>query len=80
MSCDLIPIAAVCLVISHVPIDLSQYAEEVLKNCVPLLSSQDPDTRQDARDLVLALAKQCSDASIVLELLLLLAAALKSKL
>lgn len=66
------------LVVSSVPIDLSQDAENLLKNCSPLLSSQNPGTRLDAQALVGALALQCSDASAVLLALQLLSLALKS--
>lgn len=66
------------LVVSSVPIDLSQYAEKLLENCIPLLGSQNPDTRQDAQALIGSLAKQCSDASAVQKALSLLSQALKS--
>lgn len=70
---------AVALVVSSVPIDLSQYAENLVKNCIPLLGSQIPGTRLDTHALVGALALQCSDASTVQLLLQLLSAALKSR-
>jgi hypothetical protein len=71
---------AVALVISSVPIDLSQYAESLLEKAAPLLGSQNPGTRLDAQALVASLAKQCSDASAAKKVLQVLSTALKSKL
>ncbi len=70
---------AVRLVVSSVPIDLSQHAQPLLERCLPHLSSQNPDTRRDTLDLVCALARQCSDASAVLQVLPLLTATLKGE-
>lgn len=65
------------LVISSVPVDLSQHAEVVMEKCVPLLSSQDLATRLNAQALVSSLALQCSDASAVHPVLDQLAKALR---
>ena len=72
--------AAVCVVVSHVPIDLSQYALKIVENAAPLLSSPNQDTRQDAQRLVAALSRQCSDAAAIEKLLSLITTTLKSKL
>lgn len=66
------------LVVSSVPIDLSQYAKDILEKCAPLLSSQNPATRLDAQTLLHSLAQQCSDTSAVLPALHRLSETLKS--
>lgn len=69
---------AVCLVISSVPIDLSQYAGSIMEKAIPHLSSQNSATRHACRELMCALAKQCSDGSSVSNGISLLSTTLKS--
>ena len=65
--------------VSVVPIDVSQYAEDIAKNAVSHLSSNAPSTREHAQQLFKALAKQSSDLRPVEQLSKLLFTALKSK-
>ena len=65
--------------VSAVPIDVSQYAEDIAKNAVSHLSSFSPSTREHAQELFKALAKQSSDLRPVQQLSKLLFTALKSK-
>ena len=64
--------------VSVVPIDVSQYAEDIAKNAVSHLSSNTPSTREHAQQLFKALAKQSSDLRPVEQLSKLLFTALKS--
>ena len=70
---------AVAFMVSVVPIDVSQYAEDIAKNTVSHLSSNSPSTRDHAQQLFKALAKQSSDLRPVEQLSKLLFTALKSK-
>ena len=65
--------------VSAVPIDVSQYAEDISKNAVSHLSSHSPATREHAQILFKALAKQSSDLQPVEQLSKQLFTALKSK-
>ena len=70
---------AVGFMVSAVPIDVSQYAEDISKNAVSHLSSHSPATREHAQILFKALAKQSSDLQPVEQLSKQLFTALKSK-
>ena len=65
--------------VSSLPIDVSQYAEDIAKNTVPHLSSNAAATRGHALLLFTALSKQSSDLRPVEQLLKQLITALKSK-
>ena len=67
-------------VVSCVPIDLSPFASDILEKCVCHLSSQHLETRKDTQELILAICKQCSDASAASKAFSQLSAALKSTL
>ena len=54
---------AVAFMVSVVPIDVSQYAEDIAKNTVFHLSSNSPSTRDHAQQLFKALAKLLSKVS-----------------
>lgn len=66
--------------VSSVPIDVSQYAEDIAKNAIAHLSSNTAATREHARLLFTALAKQSSDLRPIEQLSKQLFTALKSKI
>ena len=71
-------IAAVAYMVSVLPIDVSQYAEDIVKNAVAHLSSNAAATREHTLLLFTALSKQCSDLGPVEQVSKQLFTALKS--
>ena len=76
--CVCVCVLALTLVVSSVPIDLSQYMLDVVKMVAPYVSSQNPETRRDAQNLLVALFKQSSDPAAAKAACEILATALKS--
>jgi len=70
--------AAVAVVLSSVPVDLSGYSDEVFKCIKPHLSSAHPETSAAAHDCLSALCRQCSDKETGVSLVQQLDATLKS--